>query len=135
MRLTELVALSVHQIGVILFKHESKVHDGDIDSVVSFKEPSKWVTLYGLTFYDEELYDPWPTLFFHADFMEHEHYPNGLADTVGYWTEDRILGGVARFDRGISGLEVRRQHRGRRPCILTTRTTGQRYILSIRPRE
>ncbi|CAN8106254.1 unnamed protein product [Discula destructiva] len=40
-----------------------------------------------------------------SNFEEHKYYPNGLADTVGYWTEDRILGGVALFDRGESGLE------------------------------
>lgn len=108
MRLIELVALSIHQIGVMLFKYEPKLHDGDIDSVVSHKEERKWVNIEGRKFFQEVLYDPWPTLFFHVDFLEHEYYPNGLADSVGYWAEDRILGGVVLFDRGESGLEVSR---------------------------
>lgn len=44
MRLVELVAVSIHQIGVLLFQLEPKLHNGDIDSVVSWKEESRWVT-------------------------------------------------------------------------------------------
>jgi hypothetical protein len=44
--------------------------------------------------------------FFHSEFKEHEQYPEGIADMVGYWAENRILGGVALFDRGPSGNEV-----------------------------
>jgi hypothetical protein len=38
--------------------------------------------------------------------MEHAQYPEGIADMVGYWAKDRILGGVVLFDRGESGNEV-----------------------------
>jgi len=38
-------------------------------------------------------------MFTHPDFIAVEQYPNGVADTVGYWAENRILGGVAIFDR------------------------------------
>jgi hypothetical protein len=31
--------------------------------------------------------------------MAHDVYPDGVADMVGYWAEDRILGGVTVFDR------------------------------------
>lgn len=39
-----------------------------------------------------------PTLFIHSQFTAHEQYPNGIADIVGYWVEDRVLGGVPLFD-------------------------------------
>lgn len=39
-----------------------------------------------------------PTMFTHPFFTAHEQYPNGVADMVGYWAEDRIFGGVALFD-------------------------------------
>jgi hypothetical protein len=41
---------------------------------------------------------PPPTLFSQQYFLAHEQYPDGVADMVGYWAEDRILGGVALFD-------------------------------------
>ena len=31
--------------------------------------------------------------------MAQSQYPDGLADVVGYWAEDRIFGGVVLFDR------------------------------------
>jgi hypothetical protein len=33
------------------------------------------------------------------DFSFHDIYPSGVADGVGYWAENRILGGVAVFDQ------------------------------------
>lgn len=42
---------------------------------------------------------PYPTLFTHPGFTAVEQYPNGKADLVGYWAEDRVLGGVVLFDR------------------------------------
>ncbi|KAH8198067.1 hypothetical protein TruAng_007739 [Truncatella angustata] len=49
---------------------------------------------------------------FQDAFTVYEQYPNGVADMVGYWAEDRILGGVLLFDRtkdggngGVSGYE------------------------------
>ncbi|KAJ3546675.1 hypothetical protein NM208_g1890 [Fusarium decemcellulare] len=36
-----------------------------------------------------------------------ERYPNGIGDMVGYWAENRILGGVVLFDRGESGFECK----------------------------
>lgn len=40
-----------------------------------------------------------PTLFYHRWYDNHEKYPNGLADMVAYWAEERIFGGVVLFDR------------------------------------
>lgn len=42
---------------------------------------------------------PAPTLFNHPWYLDHDQYPNGIADIVGYWAESRILGGVILFDR------------------------------------
>ena len=39
------------------------------------------------------------TLFCHPWYRDYDQYPNGIADSVGYWAEARILGGVVLFDR------------------------------------
>ena len=48
---------------------------------------------------------PWPTLFTHPQFTAYKRYPAGVADMVGYWAEDRILGGVTLFDRSRTWAE------------------------------
>ncbi|KAK4233930.1 hypothetical protein C8A03DRAFT_47626 [Achaetomium macrosporum] len=40
-----------------------------------------------------------PTLFSHHGYLEDDICPEGVADMVGYWAEDRILGAVTIFDR------------------------------------
>ena len=105
-RLIELVARSIHQIAVFLFQREPKLHVGDIDSVVSWKDEEQWYTINGKRRVYFTPKEPRPTLFFHADYMAFEQYPHGLADMAGYWAEDRIFGGVLVFDRGPSGDEV-----------------------------
>ncbi|KAK8068465.1 hypothetical protein PG996_007577 [Apiospora saccharicola] len=40
-----------------------------------------------------------PTMFAHPFFVAYGLYPYGIADMVGYWAEDRILGGVLLLDR------------------------------------
>jgi hypothetical protein len=42
---------------------------------------------------------PPPTLFMHASYGVPDQYPNGIADVVGYWAENRVLGGVVLLDR------------------------------------
>lgn len=49
---------------------------------------------------------PYASLFYHADYTEHEKYPSGASDLAGFWAEDQIFGGVVLFDRGTSGTEV-----------------------------
>ncbi|KAI1349767.1 hypothetical protein F5Y01DRAFT_316440 [Xylaria sp. FL0043] len=101
LRLLELVAVTLHQIALYLFQNGPRLHDrhcsysqypennSQIDAITSWKPPpSKWPGK-----------EPWPTLFAHPAFTAHEQYPAGVADMVGYWAEDRILGGVALFDR------------------------------------
>ncbi len=107
MRLIELVARSIHQIAVFLFQQEPKLHAGDIDSVVSWKEEERWILLEGNRRIHHQPSEPRPTLFFHVAYMDYDQYPDGLSDMAGYWAEDRIFGGVVVFDRGDSGSEVR----------------------------
>ncbi|KAF4999857.1 hypothetical protein FDECE_11388 [Fusarium decemcellulare] len=89
LRLIELVAVSLHQVGAELFKLDFRLHNGDIESILN------WMP-------DTPLYaklKPRPTLFAHPHYFDYDIYPEGLADVTGYWTEDRILGGVAVFAR------------------------------------
>lgn len=70
--------------------HDAATTQGkDIDSVTIWeREPDEWARSI-----------PYPTMFTHPSFQAVEQYPNGLADIVGYWAENRILGGVSLFDR------------------------------------
>lgn len=47
--------------------------------------------------------------FFHPAYRSVHRYPDGHADTVGFWAESVIFGGVLLFDRGESEKEVSRQ--------------------------
>lgn len=87
-----MVAVSVHQISVILFKLDTSLHK---DDGVTEWQPPKTDTVYW-TYCPE---GPLPTLFTHPWYLDYDQYPNGVADMVGYWAEARILGGVVLFDR------------------------------------
>ncbi|KAI1867949.1 hypothetical protein JX265_004003 [Neoarthrinium moseri] len=98
-RLLELVAVTLHQIAVYLFKKNVRLHDQNHapGSSLSIENATSWkrVPTDGISLTIE----PWPTLFTHPAFAANEQYPDGVADMVGYWAEDRILGGVVLFDR------------------------------------
>jgi hypothetical protein len=51
--------------------------------------------------------EPFPTLFAHGSYVDHEQCPEGVADMAGYWAGDRIFGGVILFNRVESENEVR----------------------------
>ncbi|KAJ0124722.1 hypothetical protein J7T55_006063 [Diaporthe amygdali] len=101
-RLVELVAVALHQIAAYLFKRRDLYsHDEDeIKRVTDYvmprplaacdtdREGAGWVDV-----------PPRPTLFNHAYYLDHDIYPEGIADIAGYWAEDRIIGGVVLFDR------------------------------------
>lgn len=89
LRLIELVAVALYQIGAELYKLKLELHQGDITRVVSWVDD------------DPDLLDvpPRPTLFNHHAYLYDEVYPDGVADIVGYWSENRVLGGVVVFDR------------------------------------
>jgi hypothetical protein len=92
-----MTACSLHQIGVQLSQMEH-VHDPqttgghDIESTTKWERPpDEWARSV-----------PWPTMFIETHFVFHDQYPNGIDDIVGYWAENRILGGVALFDHSQS---------------------------------
>ncbi|KAK3983863.1 hypothetical protein QBC44DRAFT_302410 [Cladorrhinum sp. PSN332] len=107
MRLVELVAVAVHQTGVLLYQLKPKMHtDEEIQALTSWTAGPQWVE-FGTKGRRMMLpaIKPWPTWFLHCQYADHDQYPHGLADVAAYWLEDRILGGIALFDRGESGAE------------------------------
>jgi hypothetical protein len=107
LRLLEIVAVSLHQIAVILFNLTPKAHTPEyIANVTDWQEPAGWVEYMGRKTWEEPFFPPRPTHFFHCAYLDFDLYPNGLADVAGYWAEDQIFGGVVLFDRGQSGTEV-----------------------------
>ncbi|KAK4215375.1 hypothetical protein QBC37DRAFT_281739 [Rhypophila decipiens] len=93
-RLIELVAVALHQFGVLLHQLEFRMHQGDIEYMINWTMPKPddapdwWEPL-----------EPLPTVFNNCFYTTWDIYPEGVADMVGYWAEDRILGGVVLFDR------------------------------------
>lgn len=99
-RLIELVVIALHQIAVDLFKRDDlRSHSQqEIDTITSCvivppKSPAIDPQAYAVTV------PPRPTLFNHPYYVGLEIYPEGLADIVGYWAEDRIVGGIVLFNR------------------------------------
>lgn len=98
-----MVAVAIHRIAVVLHQTSGDNHR-DITSW--FKVPTeaqrkdrglpRWIR------------DPKPpeTLFYHSEYKNKGAYPDGISDVVGYWAENRILGGVVLFGRGQSGFGV-----------------------------
>ncbi|OAA68022.1 hypothetical protein SPI_00217 [Niveomyces insectorum RCEF 264] len=94
-RLIELVARTVHAIAIWIFNNYSPLRPKD-DRLLTWrpdKDGSERIRKY---FYRNGY--P-PTLFVHPWYKAYDQYPDGLADGVGYWAEDRIFGGVVLFDR------------------------------------
>ncbi|KLO94908.1 uncharacterized protein LW93_3600 [Fusarium fujikuroi] len=97
LRLIELLAVSCHGLAVEIFQlgevaEKHKIYDIWRESP---RDMTKWDS-----FRD-------PTAFAHGPYIAVDQYPNGAADTVGYWAEARIFGGVVVFDRGEDGTECR----------------------------
>lgn len=84
--------MALHQFAVFVFNLDLRLHQGDIDSVVNWTMPRSPGSMLADV-------PPRPTLFNHSFYLDHDVYPQGLADVVGYWAEDRIIGGVVLFDR------------------------------------
>ncbi|KAI0485626.1 hypothetical protein F4859DRAFT_511820 [Xylaria cf. heliscus] len=89
-RLIEIIAVAIHQIAVQLFKSETGFHKND--------EMTSWQPPLDSTYWQTHKRMP-PTLFRHTQYRDYDQYPDGLADGVGYWAENRIFGGVVLFDR------------------------------------
>jgi hypothetical protein len=90
--LIELVAVSIHQIAIILYKLNfdlGKHHDW-----------AAWVAQTSDTiFYRMYPVGKLPTLFFHHQYRNDKQYPQGPADIVGYWAESQVFGAVVLLDR------------------------------------
>ncbi|KAH7220126.1 hypothetical protein BKA60DRAFT_457273 [Fusarium oxysporum] len=119
LRLFELLAVSIHQIAVYLYQQDGANH--------THQDYQKWIDSPR----DTSQWDGYrhPTAFCHTFYIAVERYPNGVADTVGYWAEAKIFGGVFVFNRGESESECNELylHAGRRagPFTLFPLTTKQ----------
>lgn len=109
-RLIELVVIALHQIAVDLSKRDDLPLQSqqEIDTVtkcviVPPKLPAVDPQDYAVTV------PPRPTLFNHPYYVDLEIYPEGLADIVWYWAEDRIVGGggIVLFDRRVDPRDPR----------------------------
>ncbi|KAK3896599.1 hypothetical protein C8A05DRAFT_48409 [Staphylotrichum tortipilum] len=80
---------SVHQIAVWLYTRDLSRHK---DDALGTWRPSEDAGRFYPATYPT-------TLFYHPWYHDYAHYPGGVADSVGYWAEARILGGVILFDR------------------------------------
>ena len=95
----EIVAASIHQIAVFLF--QENLRTSSAKTITDWTAPA-----------ENELW--WqnnpdgapPTLLSHSKYLNHQEYPSGVADVVGYWAEGRIFGGVVLFDRGFVKSDV-----------------------------
>jgi hypothetical protein len=88
----------MHQLAALLFQLEIHMHKGglrDIERVTQHEDPP---IRPGFPRFPARV-----SLFSHHAYTDHEIFPEGVADVVGYWAEDRILGGVAVFDRPAEG--------------------------------
>ncbi|CRK14895.1 hypothetical protein BN1708_011300 [Verticillium longisporum] len=94
LRLLELTSSAVHQIAVLLFQLNLRVHDRTTTDNLNVDEATSWECPPDM----RARVVPHPTLFTQSHFVAHEQCPDGIADMVGYWAEDRILGGVILFD-------------------------------------
>lgn len=104
LRLLQVVSTLCHDIAVYLYtEYDGGIRKSppDIDPQVPVPE-----TPPGMTFPPLPKMPRRPAEFFHMSYMDWEHYPNGAADIVGYWTEYQLFGGVVLFDRGTSMTEV-----------------------------
>ncbi|KAI2604691.1 hypothetical protein GGR54DRAFT_621586 [Hypoxylon sp. NC1633] len=90
--LIEITALSIHQVAVMLFNLDTSRHKAD--NVASWAPPKE-----NKLWWRFNPNGPLPTLFCHSWYTNYEQYPEGVADMVGFWAENRILGGVILFDR------------------------------------
>ncbi|WEW61756.1 hypothetical protein PRK78_007250 [Emydomyces testavorans] len=86
-RLLEMIAVTFHNTSALLFDTMSR----------------RIVHVSGCLPPDVE---PPPTVFIHRDYRDHDQYPLGVADMVGYWAEYQVFGGVVLFGRGESEREA-----------------------------
>lgn len=93
MPFVELVAVTIHNVAVELFK---LVGGG-------FHKNTVWPSDEA---YRKQNWSRWPTPFCLLHYSKPTQYPAGIADLTGYWAEDRIFGGVVLFGRGSNDTGV-----------------------------
>lgn len=99
-----MVAVAVHGIAVFLFQLDESLHKNDgVTSWMPEEIPAAPDEPIPSHLQNQK---PPDTLFFHTAYQRKEEYPEGVADMVGYWAENQILGGVVLFSRGESGFGV-----------------------------
>ena len=76
-------------MAVWLYKQDTNRHKDD--ALGTWRPSKKYRRFYPATYPT--------TLFCHPWYRDYDQYPGGIADSVGYWAEGRILGGVVLFDR------------------------------------
>ncbi|KAJ5182545.1 hypothetical protein N7492_000161 [Penicillium capsulatum] len=82
LQLLEIVATLCHEIATSL--HD--IVEGGLRKLVVEEPPMYRVAT--------SKYPPYLTLLSHPDYDLQDHYPRGSGDTVAYWAENRIFGGV-----------------------------------------
>lgn len=82
----------MHGLAVLLFRLGYRIHD----VVWAAKDPT--YTVAAVTRPDVDYRTP----FCVTEYTMKNQYPDGVADVVGYWAENRILGGVVLLDRSDS---------------------------------
>jgi hypothetical protein len=91
-RLIEIVADAIHQLAANLFDFNTSLHKDD--GVADWAPPKD-----DARYWKRHPNGPPPTLFNHPWYRDYSRYPRGAANMVGFWAENRILGGVVLFDR------------------------------------
>ncbi|KAK4097276.1 hypothetical protein N658DRAFT_434334 [Parathielavia hyrcaniae] len=94
-RLIELVARAVHGLASLLYRRRHYIHD----DVWAAKDPT--YTVRAVTKPDPGS-GRFRSPFYHPYYELEDQYPGGITDVVGYWTENRILGGIVLLDRSDS---------------------------------
>lgn len=88
-RLIEIVAVAIHQMAVLLYNNNPDLaQESQVSSAVHevhVWEPPKDPGSFWKTWWQFHPHGPPPTLFHHAWYTNHDHYPDGAADLAGYW--------------------------------------------------
>ncbi|KAI1260612.1 hypothetical protein F5Y18DRAFT_420061 [Xylariaceae sp. FL1019] len=98
-RLIEMLAVACHQIAAFLFQADESNHHRTVYEAWASRRNE--LEASGDEHYVLESMKP-PTVFYHDSYCDHEQYPRGLPDVVGYWAEAKIFGGVVLLERGES---------------------------------
>jgi hypothetical protein len=96
--------VAVHQIAVLLYKQNIRLHDQHITNPRDSVDQLTWWWRPAKPHRDPRIPpfvqpEPWPTLFTHPQYSSYPEFPAGLANNVAYWAEDPTFGGVVLFDR------------------------------------